>query len=68
MMPDPSGGAQMVVVHYHEISLKRGNRPLFLRRLSIDPALAGGVVLTTVTDVVGIFAFVGLASFVLLTN
>ena len=42
--------------------------PLFLRRLSIDPALAGGVVLTTVTDVVGIFAFVGLASFVLLAN
>jgi magnesium transporter len=42
--------------------------PMFLRRLSIDPALAGGVVLTTVTDVVGIFAFVGLASFVLLAN
>ena len=33
MMPDASGSAQMVVVHYHEISLKRGNRPLFLRRL-----------------------------------
>ena len=32
-MPDASGSAQMVVVHYHEISLKRGNRPLFLRRL-----------------------------------
>lgn len=40
--------------------------PVALRRLSIDPALAGGVVLTTVTDVVGIFAFVGLASYVLL--
>ncbi len=40
--------------------------PVFLRRLSIDPALAGGVVLTTVTDIVGIFAFVGLATFVLL--
>src|SRR4029450_12270538 len=24
---------RVVVVHYHEISLKRGNRPLFLRRL-----------------------------------
>jgi magnesium transporter len=36
--------------------------------MSIDPALAGGVVLTTVTDVVGIFAFVGLASYVLLAH
>jgi len=40
--------------------------PVVLRRLSIDPALAGGVVLTTVTDVIGITAFVGLATFVLL--
>ena len=40
--------------------------PLVLRRLSIDPALAGGVVLTTVTDVVGIVAFIGLATFMLL--
>lgn len=36
--------------------------PLFLRRINVDPALAGGVVLTTVTDVVGFFAFLGLAS------
>lgn len=36
--------------------------PLLLRRMNIDPALAGGVVLTTVTDVVGFFAFLGLAS------
>jgi len=42
--------------------------PVILRRLSIDPALAGGVVLTTITDIVGIFAFVGLASFVLLVR
>ena len=42
--------------------------PPILRRMSIDPALAGGVVLTTVTDVVGIIAFVGLASFVLLSG
>jgi magnesium transporter len=40
--------------------------PGVLRRLSIDPALAGGVVLTTVTDVVGIVAFIGLATYVLL--
>ena len=36
--------------------------PLLLRRLSIDPALAGGVILTTVTDVIGFAAFLGLAT------
>lgn len=39
--------------------------PLILKRLSIDPALAGSVVLTTVTDVVGFFAFLGLGSLLL---
>jgi len=42
--------------------------PVFLKRMSIDPALAGGVVLTTVTDVIGILAFIGLASYLLLTT
>ena len=42
--------------------------PVILKRMSIDPALAGGVVLTTVTDVVGILAFIGLATFILLGN
>jgi magnesium transporter len=36
--------------------------PLALERLRIDPALAGGVILTTVTDVVGFLAFLGLAA------
>jgi magnesium transporter len=40
--------------------------PVILKRMSIDPALAGGVVLTTVTDVIGILAFIGLATYVLL--
>lgn len=40
--------------------------PLILRRINIDPALAGGVVLTTITDVVGFAAFLGLASMLLL--
>jgi magnesium transporter len=40
--------------------------PGILKRMSIDPALAGGVVLTTVTDVIGILAFIGLATFILL--
>jgi len=42
--------------------------PVVLKRMSIDPALAGGVVLTTVTDVVGILAFIGLASYVLIVQ
>ena len=36
--------------------------PIALRRMNIDPALAGGVALTTVTDVVGFMSFLGLAS------
>jgi len=40
--------------------------PLVLRRFGIDPALAGGVILTTVTDVVGFFAFLGLATLLLI--
>ncbi|MDG2422240.1 MAG: magnesium transporter [Gammaproteobacteria bacterium] len=35
--------------------------PLFLKRISIDPALAGSVALTTVTDSIGFFVFLGLA-------
>ena len=36
--------------------------PLMLTRLKIDPALAGGVILTTITDVIGFVAFLGLAA------
>lgn len=38
--------------------------PLFLKSRNIDPALAGGVILTTVTDVVGFMAFLGLATII----
>ncbi|MEM1235314.1 MAG: magnesium transporter [Pseudomonadota bacterium] len=40
--------------------------PVILDRLGIDPALASGAFVTTVTDVVGFFAFLGLAATVLL--
>ncbi|MCH8303003.1 MAG: magnesium transporter [Proteobacteria bacterium] len=40
--------------------------PLTLRRMKIDPALAGGVVLTTITDVVGYMSFLGLGAIFLL--
>jgi magnesium transporter len=36
--------------------------PLLMRKLLIDPALAGSVVLTTVTDVVGFMTFLGLGA------
>jgi len=37
--------------------------PITLRSFNIDPALAGSVALTTITDVVGFFAFLGLATY-----
>jgi magnesium transporter len=40
--------------------------PLTLKRMGFDPALAGGVILTTVTDVIGFLSFLGLATLVLL--
>ncbi len=40
--------------------------PITLRRFNIDPALAGGVILTTVTDVVGFVSFLGLGTWLLL--
>lgn len=40
--------------------------PIALDKLKLDPALAGSVILTTVTDVVGFFAFLGTASLVML--
>ncbi len=40
--------------------------PIMFEKLDIDPALAGGVALTTITDVVGYFSVLGLASWLLL--
>jgi len=40
--------------------------PLLLKRLDIDPAIGSTVILTTVTDVVGFFSFLGLATYILL--
>lgn len=40
--------------------------PLLLKKLDIDPAIGSTVILTTVTDVLGFFCFLGLASWVLL--
>lgn len=39
--------------------------PILMRRFGVDPALAGGVALTTITDVVGLTVFLGLATLML---
>ena len=40
--------------------------PLILRSLNQDPAIAGSVVVTTVTDVIGFLSFLGLATIFLI--
>lgn len=40
--------------------------PIILQKLKIDPALSGAVILTTVTDIVGFVAFLGLGTLILL--
>lgn len=40
--------------------------PLFLKRVDVDPAIGSTVILTTVTDVVGFFSFLALATYILL--
>lgn len=39
--------------------------PFLLKKVNIDPAISGSVILTTVTDVVGFVVFLGLGSFIL---
>jgi magnesium transporter len=40
--------------------------PLFLKKIKVDPAIGSSVVLTTVTDIMGFFSFLGLAKVILL--
>jgi magnesium transporter len=40
--------------------------PISLNKINIDPALASGVILTTITDVFGFLSFLGLASIFLI--
>ena len=47
-------------------ALSGATLPIIMKKLKIDPALAGSVILTTITDVVGIFAFLGTATLFLL--
>jgi magnesium transporter len=54
--------AAAMVINLATAALMGAALPLMMTRLHIDPAIAGGVVLTTVTDVVGFFSFLGLAT------
>jgi len=58
-------GAAMII-NMFVAALAGFSIPLILKRLNVDPALAGGVVLTTVTDVIGYAAFLGLGAALLL--
>jgi magnesium transporter len=54
--------AAAMVINLATAALMGAVLPLMMTRMKIDPALAGGVVLTTVTDVVGFVSFLGLAT------
>ena len=54
--------AAAMMVNLFAAALAGAMMPLTLQRLNIDPALASGTILTTVTDVVGFFTFLGLAT------
>jgi magnesium transporter len=54
--------AGAMVINLITASLAGATIPIVLKSLDIDPALAGSVALTTVTDVVGFMSFLGLAT------
>lgn len=55
--------AAAMVINLVTAALAGAILPLTLKKMDIDPALAGGVALTTVTDVVGFMSFLGLATY-----
>ena len=57
--------AVAMVVNMLVAALAGATIPLLLRRLNIDPAIASSIFVTTCTDVMGFFAFLGLASLAL---
>lgn len=54
--------ASAMIINLVVAALSGAFLPLLLRSMDIDPALAGGVLLTTITDVVGFLSFLGLAT------
>jgi magnesium transporter len=51
-----------MVVNMVAAALAGAGLPVAMQRLGFDPAQSSGILLTTVTDVVGFFAFLGFAS------
>lgn len=58
--------AAAMVINFCSAALAGVLLPLLLKRMHIDPAVAGTVVVTAITDVMGFFSFLGLATVVLL--
>ena len=58
--------AAAIIINLIVAAISGASIPLMLKRFGADPALAGTVVLTTVTDIVGFLAFLGLATIYLL--
>ncbi|WP_419812636.1 magnesium transporter [Bacterioplanoides sp.] len=54
--------AAAIIINLLVAAISGAALPLILKARGIDPALAGSVVLTTVTDVVGFLSFLGLAT------
>ncbi|MDA9909328.1 magnesium transporter [Gammaproteobacteria bacterium] len=54
--------AGAMIINLLTAALAGAYLPMLLKSLKIDPALAGGVALTTITDVVGFLSFLGLAT------
>lgn len=55
--------AAAMIINLITAALAGALLPMILQKLKIDPALAGGVALTTVTDVIGFMSFLGLATY-----
>jgi len=55
-----------LVINFSSAALAGVLLPLLLKRLRIDPAVAGTVVVTAVTDITGFFCFLGLATLIML--
>jgi magnesium transporter len=59
--------ALAMVINLFAAALVGVTIPLILRRVGVDPAIAGSVILTTFTDVIGYATFLGLATLLLFT-
>jgi len=55
-----------LVINFSSAALAGVLLPLLLKRMRVDPAVAGTVVVTAVTDIMGFFCFLGLATAIML--